>query len=404
MSAQDLPVIEGWDAFVESLRALAPRMLAKLPEALRADPLQRQELGRLMLESLAYNAIEAVGADGDRPVFLPMLNVILNIGQPNADTNYRRAVITPGGTYRLRGRRGTLRLAKIGQFGPISNEPAAPGSAVRVIVHDYNDFVGLQVDAEDRFDVLLSPIRPEGYDGDWWELKPLTSALVMRMVASDWACERDPTLSIERLDAPVTRPRRDAADLAQRLGRLGASTAGFALMFVDHVAQLQKDGYVNRLKIFDVSQMGALEGQFYYEGAFDLQDDEALILESDMPGHVGYASIILTNEIYETIDWYNNHSSLNASQFRVDEDSKVRFVVSARDPGVPNWLDTAGHQRGVIQGRWTDCDTQPMPTVQKIALADVRAALPAGTPQVTPQERDRIIRDRRAALQQRPLW
>jgi hypothetical protein len=27
-------------------------------------------------------------------------------------------------------------------------------------------------------------------------------------------------------------------------------------------------------------------------------------------------------------------------------------IVSARDPGHPNWLDTAGHARGTIGVRW----------------------------------------------------
>lgn len=29
-----------------------------------------------------------------------------------------------------------------------------------------------------------------------------------------------------------------------------------------------------------------------------------------------------------------------------DAVGSIRFVIAHRDPGVPNWLDTAGHQRG----------------------------------------------------------
>jgi len=35
---------------------------------------------------------------------------------------------------------------------------------------------------------------------------------------------------------------------------------------------------------------------------------------------------------------------------------------------------------------------------------DVRKLLPAETPTVSPMKRERIIRERRAAYQQRPLW
>ena len=36
--------VPGWGEFVESLRTLPDRMLAKLPEAIRTDPHQRQEV------------------------------------------------------------------------------------------------------------------------------------------------------------------------------------------------------------------------------------------------------------------------------------------------------------------------------------------------------------------------
>jgi hypothetical protein len=135
-----------------------------------------------------------------------------------------------------------------------------------------------------------------------------------------------------------------------------------------------------------------------------LSSDEALILDAKVPANCTYWSAILTNDIYETTDWYNNQSSLNGAQARVDRDGVVRIVVSAKDPGVPNWLDTAGYPTGAIQGRWTDCSATPIPTLRKIPLADVRRELPADTPVVTPAQRDQTLRDRRALVQQRPLW
>jgi hypothetical protein len=85
-------------------------------------------------------------------------------------------------------------------------------------------------------------------------------------------------------------------------------------------------------------------------------------------------------------------------------DDKLRVVVSAKDPGVANWLDTAGYSSGAIQGRWTDCDINPVPSIRKVSVADVARLLPPDTVKVTLAERERIIRDRRAVFQQRPLW
>ena len=398
-SAQQAPPaspVAGWGEFVESLRTLPERMLAKLPEAQRSDPQVQQEVARLALESLASSSISALGGDGNFPEFLPTINRLLNIGQPNADTLYRRAAIIPGASYRMRGLRGSLNQVKIGQVVPRGSE-SGMGRA-------YLDLNALHVDAHDRYDVLIGPVKPAGYTGDWWELGPNANALMLRLVSADWGRERSPTFSIERTDKPMGQPRPSAANLEARLRALPPAVNFIALMFVDHVEQLRAEGFVNRFKEFDVSQIGGLTGQFYYEGVYDLADDEALIIETPVPKICPYHSLILTNEIYETTDWHNNHSSLNNAQALPDSDGILRHVVSAKDPGVKNWLDTAGYPSGVVQGRWTDCDSNPIPNVRKVKLADVPGLLPRDVARVTAAERDAIIRARRMALQHRAVW
>jgi hypothetical protein len=384
--------VAGWDELVETLRTLPDRMLAKLPPEKRGDPQFQQEAARLALESLTSGAIDAIGGDGDFPVFLPTIGRLLNVGQPNADTIYRSARISSGGSYRLRGRRGSLNQVKLGQVVP-------PHSGA---TRRHLDINALKVDAGGRFDLLLSAARPDGYAGDWWELSPAASMLLLRMVSSDWANEESPTFSIERIDRPMGKPRPTANELERRLRALPRMVDLMGLMFVDHVEQLRRQGYVHKFKEFDVSMIGGLVGQFYYETVYELDEDEALIIETQVPEICPYRSLILTNEIFETTDWINNHSCLNGSQAAPDSDGILRFVVSAKDPGVRNWLDTAGHPTGIIQGRWTDCDSQPMPTIRKMALADVVAQLPADSAMVSPEERDQIIRERRAAFVQRP--
>lgn len=390
--------VPGWQAFVDELEVLPARLLAKLPPNMREDPLIQQEVARIVLQALTASSISAIGGYGNHPAFLPGIGELLNVGQPNADTLYRIAQITPGGVYRLRGRQGSLPLAVISQIG---SEPADQEG-----MRQHLDIGALGVDDKGYFDVILSVERPDGHEGDWWPLHPHTHSLMLRLVSSDWANEREPTLAIERLDVSAAKPRPSAEELEQRLHRLPQATSFLAGMFIDHVEQLRQQGYINRLKVLTESDIGSgvLEGQFYYEGAYDLTDDEALIVEARHPASCDYRSVILTTELYQTTDWYNNHSSLNASQAKPDDDGVLRVVVSAKDPGVPNWLDTAGHSRGVIQGRWTGCDSQPVPSVIKVPVAEVRAHLPANTPTVGAEERQQIIRDRRAAYQQRCHW
>lgn len=387
--------VAGWAEFVESLRTLPDRMLAKLPAEMRSNPQVQQEIGRLALEAVASQSLSAIGQDGDAPQFLPSLGQVLNVGQPNADTVYRSAVISPGGSYRIRGQRGTLNHTVLAQMIP----PGTPGGSDRPHLH----LSSLKTDPDGRFDLLLSATKPDGHTGDWWKLNPASAMLMVRMVSGDWSSEQNPTLSIERVDQPIGRQRPPAQVLEQRLRRLPKSVDMLALMFVDHHEKLRQEGYINSFKTFDVG-FGALEGQFYYEGAYDLADDDVLIVESPVPAKCDYRSLILTNEIYETTDWYNNHASLNLAQAAPDSDGKLRIVVAHKDPGVKNWLDTSGYPRGVVQGRWTNCDSQPMPVAKVVKLKDLRKALPADVATVTPEQRQEILRERRRALLERPLW
>lgn len=397
----DRPTVPGWEELIESLRDLPSRMLETLPVSMQQDPQLQQEVGRLALAALSASSLETLSFDGDYPFFLPLLNLLTFGGQPNPDTIYRFTEITPGGIYRLRGTRGTLRIATIGEMTPYIEE----GGVVRPTpISVYHDINKLTVDAEDRFDVILSPERPTGYTGDWWQLQPEASRLLMRFVRGDWNSERESTVAIERVDVPANRPRPSASAMEARLRALPRSVQFLATLFVDKPERLRAEGYVNKFKIFDVSGMGGLTGQFYYEGPYELADDEALVIEAQAPRNYKYWSMMITNETYDTLDWYNNHACLNDSQAQVDPDGVLRVVLSAKDPGVPNWLDTTGHRRGLVQGRWMECDTPAVPKATKLPLSEVRARLHPDTPSISGEERDRVIRDRRLALHQRSLW
>lgn len=397
------PEIPGWKEFVQTLETLPATMLGKLPVSMQNDPQTQQEVAFMILEALSVSSVGALGSDGDHPVFLPGIGHFFNVGQPNSDTIYRMTPITPGGSYRLRGNAGSLNISVIGQIGPgpvdLGEDSDHPGAT-----RNYLELSSVKTDSQGNFDILLSPEKPENFAGEWWPLHPKTYRLMLRQVSSDWKNQKDPSIAIERIDIPAERNRPSVEQLETKLRRLPHATAFMATMFVDHVEKLRQQGYTNKLKILDVSQTGGLDGQFYYEGAYDLKDNEALILEAKHPKHCDYRSILLTNEIYQTIDWYNNQSSLNQSQAKTDSDGVLRIVISAQDPSIPNWLDTAGHSKGLIQGRWTNCNSQPIPSVKKVAVKEIRKHLPADTPIITSEQRQQILRERRAAYQLRRHW
>jgi hypothetical protein len=145
-------------------------------------------------------------------------------------------------------------------------------------------------------------------------------------------------------------------------------------------------------------------GQHYFQGLFHLEPGHVLLLETALPRSVRYWNVQLTDPVWNTIDWLNRQSSLNGGQAICDADGRFRAVIALDDPGVPNWLDPGGWADGAIMLRWTQASDAPVPTLRSIRAEDLRAALPAETPVVTPDQRQDALRRRRRGVQLRRRW
>ena len=95
----------------------------------------------------------------------------------------------------------------------------------------------------------------------------------------------------------------------------------------------------------DGTAMGAAAENRPVIGSWQLAPDEALLVEVAPPQGL-YWSYSLGNPWWETIDYGAHQSSLNGHQASVDDDGTLRVVIAHEDPGVANWLDTAGHSAG----------------------------------------------------------
>jgi hypothetical protein len=93
-----------------------------------------------------------------------------------------------------------------------------------------------------------------------------------------------------------------------------------------------------------------------------------------------YQGIQLGSRWYISLDYINHQTSLTADQARIDPDGRMRFVISERDPGVANWLELTGHQRGYVQIRWQrltrDLEPQDGPEVSIVAFSELPDSLP----------------------------
>ena len=228
---------------------------------------------------------------------------------------------------------------------------------------------------------------------------------MVRQIAYNWLREVDGRFGIERLDRPAIKPRLSAQEIEANLRQISSAADTWTRLPTGRLKSYITDGLINKVVVRDLSAQGGFTTkQLYVEGLIDINDDEALIYETDVPKHCRYWNIVTNDSLWNTVDYTNRQSSLNGYSARIDKDGKFRAVVSATDPGVPNWLDTAGYKQGSLFGRWLQCDTTPTPTVTRVKLADVRKYLPADTPVVTVEARDATLRLRRKGVQMRRRW
>lgn len=373
----------GWAAHLGAMAAV-DELAATAVGAAGEDV--RQDLYLAVLRSLAQFTLLAA-VDPSRPELVPSAGSVFNAACPNPDFVITSCPLVAGGAYRLSGTRGTTHFVTVTLRG------------TEIVEFDLDELTI----ADGSFSVLLSAERPAGHEGDWRPLPPGVSGVGIRQAAYGFD-EVDGAFAIERVDTPVRPASLVAPDPAAQISLAMQMAPAYVGMWVDHVAGLRTRGMVNRLELDDWADRGGVEGQWYFQGIFELAPGEALVLDTELPETCRYWNVQLSDLLWNAIDPMRHQCSLNGTEARIDGDGRFRAVVCPDDPGVPNWLDTAGRTTGTILGRWNRASSAPLPTVAVVPLAEVRAQLPADTPTVAADERDAALRRRLRAAQRRRRW
>jgi hypothetical protein len=362
------------------------------------DPEYRVDLYRQVMMNLSYAYFAYFHADPEHPDWAPLWNPVYTL-QPNPDDIYLYCPVRGDLTYRVSGNRGTVKMITFntqhGLSGMIDDVSE---------VGFYNDLDDrdLEIGPDGAFELIFSAERPAGYTGNWAKMAPEADSMMVRYRSYDWADEQDPQLSIECLDPVPPKARLTPDQILDRI-RLMAKMPGRAtkLFFWMQNGVKERVG----INVFEpVRYQGALSKQVYWPAVFELDDDEALIIETELPEVRPYWNIQLNDPHFNAVEYVYRLSSLNGATAKISSDGKLRAVIALTDPGVPNWLDPAGFKQGTIYGRWYDCDSSPTPVIKRVKLAGVREHLPADTPSVSPEARAAELRGRVRAAQRRRRW
>ena len=313
------------------------------------------------------------------------VDAIYKWGMDCPDCIYTGAGLRGGETYRLWGNRGTARYVGLQAM-------AGMASSANVLLDE------LDLGPDGEVDLILSA---DPHEGNWLPIAENATALVVRHFFYDWDTEVASSLSIERLGAAGERAARAPEDPRAVVARQLIALGDFVVANLEFFLQFSRPEAPNTfLPPLDGTAMGAAAENRPVIGSWELAPDEALVVEVSPPQGL-YWSYSLGNPWWETIDYAAHQSSLNGSQAAVDDDGILRVVIAHEDPGIGNWLDTAGHSAGPVILRCVRTETAPVPTTRLIKFSDVGSSLPAGAQRVTTGERRATLAARRLAVSKR---
>ena len=291
------------------------------------------------------------------PVMRRPSHETVKIGADNPDNHYQSAPLRGDCEYRLRGTRGTVHYLGFGTYAGGYQSSGRRGQT------GYCEASELEIDDDGRFEILLS--RESGA-GNWLRMEEDTSLLIVRQTFGDRDREHIAELSLERVGAEGPPAPVTAEFIDQALQQAATYVAGTAGLFTDWA-----EGFARRpnaLPRFDPAVAAAAHGDpniCYFHGYWELAPDEALVIEVTPP-ECEYWNFQLNNYWMESLDYRYHPIAVNHRGARKRADGSVRLVVSGRDPGVDNWLDTAGHRRGTMCLRWVGADSHPEPTTRVV--------------------------------------
>ena len=222
------------------------------------------------------------------------------------------------------------------------------------------------------------------------------STLIIREVYDDWNAEERGQIRIQRLDTagqprgPLTPER-----VAKRYGVAAKMLVGRINTWFAFPEWFTYKEPVNTLTV-PKSTPGGLASQFSSIGHYSLGDDEAMIVTVPV-SECAYQAIQIGSRWYISTDYEHHQTSLTKAQSHADPDGRFRYVVSERNPGIANWLETCGHPQGVMMLRWQRLsralDAADGPTVEVVPFDSLASRLPHFAEQ--PDHRRRVHRPHR---------
>jgi len=380
---------DAWNQYLGALRALTERVRG---DSACSDARSRAEAYNMIQALIANAYINVVYPDPQSPQLIEDYSIMLNYCAPTGDFKYQNVLLERGASYRVWGSRGTVHYIDFeqcaGWWDPKHDGPT------KGINHASFDDIGIAVAPDGAFSFLLST---EQQTSDWMPKHPDTTVVIVRQMFYDWANETPAEIHFERIGGGSVDPPSPAV-FADRIERAARSVEYLGGHSIAMYKALVHDVGFHLIREEKWGSRGGQIDQNYWNAAFQLIEDQALLLEWQVPESCVYWGLQLYNTWWQGLDFRTHQCSLNGFQARPDADGVTRLLISAKDPGLANWVDTVGHQNGQMLLRCKHRRGAPplaaQPTLSLVRLTDLEQVSSAGLRRVTPAERHAQIATR----------
>ena len=335
---------------------------------------QERAAGRYQVANVLQHGFQHwFDMDPKRPLFHRWLSSTKKLLGDNPDAVYYGAVVDPAGTYRITGNvHGACYTSYSVETG------AMEGHMSKGVISTLND-TEFDVAADGSYEIIASP---DPQPRNWLRLEPDAGSITTRHY---WEWERnvalDPTfhvpLMIEPVEEPGGAPLMDDAAIAAGIRRVINFVRGVTIDFPDIPPEAMPSWVSNEINAFDNSaydesntEIGyAAADNAYLQARYDLGPDQALVMRGRFP-RCRFANVVIWNHRLQTPPYRYRNVSLNRNQIQYEADGSYRVVIAHRDPGVPNWIDTAGQTTGMIFWRFLLPQEQTLPVEAEVVDVD----------------------------------
>jgi hypothetical protein len=344
-----------WSDFCDALKKAGEVILRKRSPR---DPLDRAE-GWRYLARLARLALEQSVESGDpeAPTLYRLSHETAKIGADNPDAFYQNSIIDGRHDYRLHGTRGSVDYIGFGTYSGVY------GIHSKIETTGFLDTTNIEVGANGRMEIILSA---EPQPGNWLPMREDTRLLIIRQFRQDWENEEVAQLEIECLSGENKPRLLTPATIARGLDQAAQFVNTTAGIFADWAEEFAK---APNTVMEMTTGLGDPNNKLWH-GYWTLREGEVLVIEA-MPPQCEAWNFQLNNYWEESLDYRYFNVHINKHTACYEDDGRLVIIVSPRDPGWGNWIDTVGHRHGTLALRWTRAIDPPKPSLRVVPLEEI---------------------------------